>query len=352
MNSVNEELRDRAIRHAVYMTRLASSEVRALEEEYFPEYRREVLAGISPYLAEMEGEGLDYGDLALLASAAGVVRKRVNDVMTRAASDHLSRATDIAVAEYDFERRLFGKLLQTGREYPDPDRLGLRRILETRKIGGKTIAEYFSDLEDVQYRAITRRVREGLLEGESIDSIIRGIRGTRASGYTDGVIGSGFKHAATFVRSSVMAASNSARATFHSDSGIIKGFQVVLTLDSRTCLECVSMLNGNPYSEDPGAPFHLNCRCIVIPVTKSWRELGINADDLPPGTRAAMDGEYPADISYNDWLRRQPEGVQNEVLGKTRADLFREGADVSAFTDRSGKLYNLDQLRDLEPDLF
>ena len=65
-----------------------------------------------------------------------------------------------------------------------------------------------------------------------------------------------------------------------------------------------------------------NCRSVLVP-TVDWAGLGIE----PPaeGKRASADGPVPSSVKYEDWLRGQPAHVQNEILGPTRADLFRRG---------------------------
>ena len=100
-----------------------------------------------------------------------------------------------------------------------------------------------------------------------------------------------------------------------------------------------------------------NCRSSLTPITKSWRELGIPAKELAPGTRASMNGQVPADTTYNQWLRGRVQagdmGTVREALGPSRAKLFAAGGlDVTAFTDRRGRLFTLEQLRRREPDVF
>jgi len=57
-------------------------------------------------------------------------------------------------------------------------------------------------------------------------------------------------------------------------------------------------------------------------------------------------GSTPSNVTYQDWIKRQPAKFQDEVLGPTRARLFREGGvPLDKFVDASGKQYNLDQLR-------
>ena len=70
------------------------------------------------------------------------------------------------------------------------------------------------------------------------------------------------------------------------------------------------------------------------------------------GTRASMNGQVPADQTYDGFLRKQPKAFQDEVLGKTKADLFRSGVKVDRFTDASGVEYTLDQLKRREREAW
>lgn len=101
--------------------------------------------------------------------------------------------------------------------------------------------------------------------------------------------------------------------------------------------------------DGPRPPAHLGCRCTTVPITKSFREMGFDVDDLPPGTRASMNGQVPATLKYPEWLRRQTADVQNEALGLERAKLFRNGeVEISNFTNRAGRRFTLDELRQRE----
>jgi hypothetical protein len=88
-----------------------------------------------------------------------------------------------------------------------------------------------------------------------------------------------------------------------------------------------------------------NCRSVSVPVLKSWRELGIPIDDITPGTRASMDGQVPADMTYSQWLANQPAARQDEILGKERGALLRSGkVTVDKFSDAKGNWLSLPEL--------
>jgi hypothetical protein len=65
-------------------------------------------------------------------------------------------------------------------------------------------------------------------------------------------------------------------------------------------------------------------------------------------TRASMNGQVPAEMNYDQWLRKQPVSFQNEVLGIKKGQLFRAGLKMDRFVDRQGNELNLSQLRERE----
>jgi hypothetical protein len=65
----------------------------------------------------------------------------------------------------------------------------------------------------------------------------------------------------------------------------------------------------------------------MIPVLKTWRELGINMDELSDSTRASMEGQV-TDKTFADWLKRKTETdptFADRTLGKGRAELWKSG---------------------------
>ena len=69
----------------------------------------------------------------------------------------------------------------------------------------------------------------------------------------------------------------------------------------------------------------LNDDCSKDRTIEIGKELGIDLKDIPEGTRASMNGQVPASMKYPEWLRKQPIDLQNQVLGKERAQLWRSG---------------------------
>lgn len=138
----------------------------------------------------------------------------------------------------------------------------------------------------------------------------------------------------------------------------IAGYRIISTLDLSTCRRCAA-LDGRvfPSRVGPRPPFHPKCRCAAVPVAKSWKELGIDLPEFPPGTRASMFGQVPADWRYFDWLARREEHQIERVLGPELARLFRLGGltpseFADALLDPTYALKPLSELRLAIPEAF
>lgn len=140
---------------------------------------------------------------------------------------------------------------------------------------------------------------------------------------------------------------------------ILGGATGPVFLDKVVSVECRDF-SGHVFNLETEKGFYVaggiithNCRSSTAPVLKSWKEMGIDLQEAPEGTRASLDGQVPASTTYSDWLRRQPPEVQDDVLGKAKGRLYRKGGlSVDRFVDRAGNELTLDQLRRREADAF
>jgi SPP1 gp7 family putative phage head morphogenesis protein len=118
----------------------------------------------------------------------------------------------------------------------------------------------------------------------------------------------------TIVRTSVNQVQTMAnQAVYSANQDITKKYEYVATLDARTTALCGS-LDGKKfkYGEGPEPPQHFNCRSTTVPI--------INDDDLRrrfPDTRPSEVGRVPQDLSYPDWLKRNP-NMQTQALGNKK----------------------------------
>lgn len=145
---------------------------------------------------------------------------------------------------------------------------------------------------------------------------------------------------------------------YQANRKILKGWQYVAVLDSRTTPLCAHR-DGKVYPVDDTEhlpPAHWFCRSTTSPVVKSWKDLaeteGIDAirkrnlKDVPQDVIEQYDGMASMGESYNDWLLRQPLNVQLKHLGDTASlKALQEGKlSLSKFDDK-GRILSLKQLR-------
>lgn len=142
--------------------------------------------------------------------------------------------------------------------------------------------------------------------------------------------------------------------TYRANRAVIGSVRFVATLDARTSAICRG-LDGKTYNLDdpklPRPPRHPNCRSVLVPVTKTFRELGIDIDEPAAGTRASADGPVSASLSYADWLKTQPEEFQREVLGPTRFNAWKAGLPIDAMATDDREL-TIAELKRFYPEKF
>lgn len=357
MPTANEAIRDRAIRHAMYLLRVGNAEAARLLAFVDTQLLPSVVAELERRLARIDARGFDPGPrtTARLEALEATLRTVVRTATRAASSEFLDRMRVLAADEGLFALGVVATAAPVDLDTVVPTPAALRAAALARPFEGEAIKGWFEQLETTTQNALVRAVRIGMAQGETVPEITARIRGTRAAGYADGILQTTRAQAEAIARSGVIHVSTQARErAYEENPDLIKGVMWVATLDSRTCPECGTR-DGQTYEvgEGPRPPIHFNCRCTTTPVLRSWKELGISLPDAPAGTRASMDGQVPDTVRFGDWLRDQPREVVEDALGRTRADLFLKGGlDVGDFVDARGNLMNLDQLRRLEADAF
>lgn len=229
----------------------------------------------------------------------------------------------------------------------------------SRPFQGRLLRNWATEIAADRMVKIRNAIRTGYLEGKTTDQIIRGIRGSRATGYADGFLERPRKDLAAVVRTAVSHTAATARDEFNkANDDIIKAVRWCSTLDNRTSEPCrirdqlqytavthKPIGHKVPWLQGPGK-IHWCCRSTSAPVTKSWKELGIPLNEMTPAQRASMDGQVPGGTTYSEWLGRQSDARKIEVLGPVRAQLLKDGKlDLEDFYSPTGEWLTLDQMR-------
>lgn len=323
-----ERILDEAVRHRIALSRYSTATV------------RRVLAQLNRTDAELvqrilraDNEGRDPARLervldevrALQADGWAVVRSRLTDDLDA-----------LAAAERDFAARMvrFGQRSAGASVSASvPTSAQVVAAVNARPFAGRFLRDWITEAEAGAAKRVRETLRQGFIEGRSVADLVREIRGTKALQYRDGVLEISRRGAEAMVRTAMTHTSAVASRVTYEAMGVARA-TFVAVLDSRTTLTCAG-LNGKTFPLDrfPYPPRHPNCRSTMVP----------EVSGLPP---------VPV-RSYGEWLRSQPASVQDDILGRTRGKLFREGGlQVDRFTDSRGKVLTLDQLRRRDAGAF
>jgi hypothetical protein len=133
-------------------------------------------------------------------------------------------------------------------------------------------------------------------------------------------------------------ANAASQQVYEANQDITKKYRYVATLDTRTSAICRA-LDGREfeYGKGPKPPQHFNCRSTTVPI--------VDPDILPPSTtatRASAGGQVPINISYGEWLAKQPRAVQAKALGNSKVPYFNHLADKYGPRDAMARLVSED----------
>lgn len=333
-------------RHAVYLERLKAGEVRK-----FAPFLREIDRRLREALTR---DGLT----AFARERLESMLREVDDILRDVLSRYTGKMTDDLRALAAYEGESVATAIDSvgfRANIPTVAQLWAAASVQPLAAGkGKLLESFIKDWTDSERERVAGAIRLAVAEGQTIAQTVTAIRGTKAARYADGLLAITQRNAEAVARTGIAHVASSARhETFGANADLFEGYQWSATLDQRTSSTCRS-LDGRifKFGKGPMPPAHVNCRSSTIPVMKDeWKFLTAGEK------RSSMDGPVDATTSYYDWLKGQSAGFQNEVLGPTRAKLFRDGG-LSAHRfaelqlDRRWTPLTLEEMRRLEPLAF
>lgn len=344
----NEKLLDTLILRSVwinrYRQRVANDALDRFNEELHPVLIRAIEERLRTLSTGRSGTARRRELLRLMDS----LRDLSNSGFSQLQSEIATELQAVAGVEGEWTTRALSNASSSAVVFSLPPVVTFNSIVNEAPYLGYTFREWFGDIDDTTMKHIQRQIQIGLTLGETQPQIVSRIEGSKALGFRNGVMGSTRRNIEAIVRTGVIHITGQARqAVYSANSEVLQGVLWVSTLDTKTSDICIS-LDGQvfPVDSGPRPPAHLNCRSVIAPLLKSFRELGIPIDDLPEGTRASLNGQVPAKLTYSEWLQRQPAKIQNEVLGPARAKLFRSGKlNLRDLIDDRFQTLTLEQLR-------
>jgi len=265
---------------------------------------------------------------------------------------------------------------------------------------GQTISESIEAAAQEDAKRISEVCREGVRKSKPLDQIVKEIRGTKESDYTDGVFEATRSEAETIARTGCMGIADEAKMQFYlQNTDVIRAIMHVATLSGNTCLVCGN-LDGHIWKNPeelaliPNLPIHPNCRCVHLPVTEMheinrskrpaeeenfWKEAerkynedhpGKKFSDLARSTKlkyyyqAQKDyeertgkpafEEVPQNMSFADWLKTKDAKYIEQYLGKTRYALYTKGElPLNRFINPATNVqFTISELKELDIEAF
>jgi SPP1 gp7 family putative phage head morphogenesis protein len=266
----------------------------------------------------------------------------------------------------------------------------LKSIVTSSPFEGQTLKDWSASLAADDIRRMEAQIRLGMVAGEDSATIARRIVGSAKLLGKDGATQITRDKAAAITRTAVNFIANQARRAFILDNQeIFQQEMFVATLDDRTTMLCAS-LDGDLFDvgKGPVPPLHWNCRSTRVPVLEGnvvgqrpfkastekqmlkdfAKQQGIkpvaSRDSLPRGMKGKYDkfaqkavrdqtGQVPANTSYQQWLSTQSAAFQDDVLGQTKGQLFRNGGlTLKKFVAVDGSELSLSDLATKQASAF
>lgn len=389
MATVNEEFLDAVIRHQIYLMRLSGG-IRNEITTLLNNTEKDLAVNIRERLLNHKGIGTP-SSVRKLKALENYVRSVRLKAWEQIDDKWIEEITALAVAE----PTTIGAALKTvspvllNLSLPAPSLL--KALATENPFEGRTLKEWSRGIREADIRRIMDQIKIGMVQGESSQAIARRVVGTARLNGVDGVTEITRRQAAAITRTAVNHIANAAKREFYKENKeLFEGEIYVATLDSRTTPICRS-LDGKIYEvgQGPIPPLHFNCRSLRVGVidgkvlgerpSKPVSEKGLlreyardkklervprSRKDLPFGHKGTFDnfsatrtrqltGQVPAKVTYQEWLSRQSKEFQEDVLGVTKAKLFRSGnLTLDKFVNRAGDELNLKELAVKHKDAF
>jgi len=333
------------ISHQIWLQRTASHEA-SLSAPFIQQMRQEI-----------RDEVLKFGDDSRTAARLNKMLSGLDSVLHDIAgdwnSDLLNDLQELAQYEADWTTRTLTANVNTNFITSSPEQVWSAIKFQPLALDHKPIdfLKLLDNWTETETSRLVSGVKSGFVQGQTTRQIVKNVVG--AGGLAD----VSQRNAAAIVKTAMNHVSTVAKdATYEKNSDVIEGYELVVTLDSRTSAICRGWPPGKVYKPDdkyqPKPPFHIACRTTTAPVVSSdFDFLDIGAKRAAKGADGGM--QVDANTSYYDFLKSQPAWFQDEALGAVRGKIFRNAGMTSdefraASVDGFGKPMTLKQMAALD----
>lgn len=381
LKTVNEEWFDALVRHQIHMMRFSGS-VRKKIFKLLDATEADMAETTRKRLLNLDPDGPTPRNLKKAQVLSSVLRTIRVEAWEQVNATLIADMAELASQEVNFTDRAIKTVSPVTLDTVTPDTRLLKTVATSRPFQGRTLREWARQIQTDDVRRIDSAIKIGITQGETNNQIARRLVGTARLRGQDGVTQITRRQAAALTRTATNHVGNRVRQEyFKENSDLFENEQYVATLDSRTTPVCRANDGQTfPLGKGPIPPLHHQCRSTRVPVlagdtlgdrpAKPTTERGLLREfsksegidaptsraNLPRGTKGKFDdfkrrrvremtGQVPGKTSYQEWLQSQPAEFQTDVLGKTKAKLFRDGnLKLTRFVNRKGDELSLGEL--------
>lgn len=316
---VADRIRDDQLRRAVAVDRHGAGLANATER-VMAELEPDLLGSVGSLLERMKRRGPTSSVLG--SRAFGQAQDAINRLVTKAVdamADGLeSSMRGLAKVETEAAAKQLGKAVGRNLKVPDLRTVGTDAI--GWPIGDRTAREWLSAAGDVLAVRLKSELQGALARGTADSGILADIR--RA------VADAGAKVAGVARTAARNVANRARQRLVDANLDDFRGIMWLATLEPNNCKRCLA-LHGRVFKPDvgPRPQLHPSCQCQAVPLVKGEPD--------------------PAVMDADDWLASQDREFQDEVLGPSRAQLWRMGSigSLRDLTNRRTRALTLDELR-------
>lgn len=303
------------ISHQVWLQRNAAHEAAELAP-FIQQMRDEVRAQVLAF-------GDDGRERARLVKMLRDLEDALYGLGTDWSDQLLSDLKDLSIYESQWTARTLAENVIANFTTPTPEQVWSAIKFSPLALDNKPVdfQKLITGWRDTEVARLVMGVKSGFVQGRTTRQIVKEVVG--AGGLAD----VSERHAATVVRTALNHVSTEAKAiTYEKNSDVIEGYELVVTLDSRTSAICRGWPQGKVYklTDDyqPKPPFHPGCRTTTAPVVSS------DFDFLDEGAKRAARGadggtQVDANTSYYEFFAQQPAWWQDKAIGPVRGAIFR-----------------------------
>jgi hypothetical protein len=240
----------------------------------------------------------------------------------------------------------------------------LKQLVTDQPLAGKPLSEWIGSALAPDVFTIKKNILSGSIAGYGYDKVVADLakqlsleKGSKEARDLETVVKTYNQSMAVKAQKDVYNANKSIVQRVEW-SAILEGGNT--STGRGTCPRCIS-LDGSIWGideEHPNCPLHARCRCLLLPVTKTWKEMGF---DIPE-----MEKQYSpwfikddkgnkiekgrTDQTYHEWFMSRDKTFQNNAIGPIRAGLVRDGKlKLTELVDQQGMLIPIKDLGKVKP---